>query len=237
MKDWFFDESVQVGVDYSQKEKAEIYDDEMEGFRDYESEAQGFVDKLGISDTEQLTAVDIGCGTGAFSIHASRFFKKVYAVDVSDEMLNIAKLKAKMGMVDTVEFCKSGFLRFQPEKKVDVVFTKWAFHHLPDFWKQAALLNMNSMLKLGGKLFISDFIFKFDPEFVNNTESLLSDLSKDFNQDFVDEVKVHIKDEYSTFDWILQGLIERAGFEIEAVNTEDCLASEYLCKKVKSFSA
>lgn len=235
MKDWYYDESVHVGVDYSQKEKAKIYDDEMEGFRDYESEARGFVEKLGISEPEQATAVDIGCGTGAFSIHASKFFKKVYAVDVSDEMLNVARLKAKISMADTVEFCQSGFLQFKPQEEVDVVFTKWAFHHLPDFWKQAALLNMNSMLKVGGKLFLSDFIFKFDPEFVKNTDMLLNDLSKDFNREFVNEVKVHIKDEYSTFDWILQGLIERAGFEIESVNTEDCLASEYLCRKIKSF--
>ena len=34
--------------------------------------------------------------------------------------------------------------------------------------------------------------------------------------------------------WHVQGLIERAGFNIEKSNTEDSLASEYFCRKIKS---
>lgn len=30
--------------------------------------------------------------------------------------------------------------------------TRVALHHLPDFWKQVALLRMNAMLKMGGML-------------------------------------------------------------------------------------
>ncbi len=40
---------------------------------------------------------------------------------------------------------------------------------------------------------------------------------------------------YSTFDWVLHGLIERAGFSVEHMNTEDVLESEYICRKVQSF--
>jgi ubiquinone/menaquinone biosynthesis C-methylase UbiE len=236
MKDWIYDESKHVGVDYSQKDNANIYDDQMESFRDYENEAKIFIDKLGVSEPRNLTAIDIGCGTGAFSIHASKYFKKIYAVDISEEMLKIAKSKAKFNETDNVEFCNSGFLQFQPNAKADVVYSKWAFHHLPDYWKQAALLNMNKMLKPGGILFLSDVVFKFDPDFEKNTGALLDELSKDFSKDFVEETKVHIRDEYSTFDWILQGLIERAGFNIEKSNTENILASEYFCRKIKSFA-
>ncbi len=235
MKDWIFDEYNHVGVDYSQKDNADIYDEQMESFRDYESEAKKFVEKLGASDLKKLTAIDIGCGTGAFSIHASKYLNKIYAVDVSEEMLKIAQTKAKANGIDNIEFCNSGFLRFQPPAKADVVFSKWAFHHLPDYWKQAALLNINTMLKSGGILFLSDVVFKFDPDFEKNIDGLLDELSKNFSKGFVEETKVHIRDEYSTFDWILQGLIERAGFNIEKSNTEDSLASEYFCRKIKSF--
>ena len=120
-------------------------------------------------------------------------------------------------------------------EKVDVVYSKWAFHHLPDYWKQAGLLNMNKMLKPDGILFLSDVVFKFDPDYDKNIEALLNKLSKDFSTDFVEETKIHIRDEYSTFDWILQGLIERAGFNIERSETEDSLLSEYFCRKIKSF--
>jgi putative AdoMet-dependent methyltransferase len=136
MKDWIYDESNHVGVDYSQKDNATIYDDQMESFRDYENEAKIFVEKLGASEPQNLTAIDIGCGTGAFSIHASKYLKKIYAVDVSAEMLKIAKANARIKRIDNIEFCKSGFLQFQPHIKADVVFSKWAFHHLPDYWKQ-----------------------------------------------------------------------------------------------------
>lgn len=137
--------------------------------------------------------------------------------------------------IDNIEFCNSGFLQFQPTEKVDIIYTKWAFHHLPDYWKQAGLLNMNKMLKPRGVLFISDLVFKFDPDYETNIDTFINEISKDFSKEFVDETKLHIRDEYSTFDWILQGLIERAGFNIENSSAEDSLASEYFCRKIKSF--
>ncbi len=194
-----------------------------------------FIDKLGDSEPKKLTAIDIGCGTGAFSIHASKYLGKIYAVDVSEEMLEVAKSKANTKGIGNIEFCNSGFLDFQPEVTADVVYSKWAFHHLPDYWKQAALLNINKMLKSGGIFYLADFVFEFDHDFKKNTDALLEKLSKDFTKDFIEETKVHIREEYSTFDWILQGLIERAGFNIEHSNTEDSLASEYFCRKINQF--
>lgn len=234
MKDWFYNEFKHVGVDYSQSGNVVIYDDQMERFRDYDNEAKAFIEKLGVPDPEKLTAVDIGCGTGAFSIHASKYFYRILAVDVSEEMLRIAKSKANNGGIENIDFFHSGFLRFQPDDKVDVVFSKWAFHHLPDFWKQAALLNINKMLKHGGIFFLTDVVFQFDPDFEKRTDELIDELSNDFSKEFVAETKMHIKDEYSTFDWILQGMIERAGFDIESIRKENWLSSEYFCRKIDS---
>lgn len=235
MKDWFYDESNHVGVDYSQEENADVYDDQMLAFRDYEKEVVAFIDKAKLSDTEEMIAVDIGCGTGAFSLNAARFFKKVYAVDVSEQMLGIASAKAELEGIDKVEFVQSGFLQFQPNEAADVIFTKWAFHHLPDFWKQAGLLNMNKMLNIGGTLFLSDFVFQYEPDVAEHIDGLLSDLSTTYDESFMEETKLHIKEEFSTYDWILQGMIERAGFKIESVKTDDPLATEFLCRKVGSF--
>jgi ubiquinone/menaquinone biosynthesis C-methylase UbiE len=235
MKDWIYDEFDHVGVDYSQKENADIYDDQMESFRDYKDEAKVFIEKLGAANPKALTVIDIGCGTGAFAIHAAKYLKKVYAVDVSEEMLNIAKSKAKVRGIDNIEFCNSGFLQFQVSPKVDVVFSKWAFHHLPDYWKQAALLNINNMLKMNGIFLLIDVVFRFDPDYEKNTEAMINGLSNSFSEELIKETKVHIRDEYSTFDWILRGLIERAGFCIEKINAEDSLASEYFCRKFRSF--
>ena len=234
MKDWMYNEFNQVGVDYSKTDAANGYDGEMESFRDYEQEVEVFLEKLNVSNPSELTVIDIGCGTGAFSIHAAKHFKQIHAVDVSKEMIKVASAKAEAKNLKNIKFHNSGFLQFQPEAEVDVINTKWAFHHLPDYWKQAGLFNMNKMLKLGGALFMSDVIFKSDPDYEENTDILISQLSKDFSEAFINEVNIHIRDEYSTFDWVLQGLIERAGFNIERMNTEDVMESEYICRKVLS---
>lgn len=235
MKDWMYNEFNQVGVDYSKSDTANGYDGEMESFRDYEKEVEAFLEKLNISNPGELIVIDIGCGTGAFSIYAAKHFKQIHAVDVSEEMLKVASAKAAKKNIGNIEFHNSGFLQFQPKAKADIVNTKWAFHHLPDYWKQVGLLNMNKMLKLGGILFMSDVVFKFDPEYESNTDTLISQLSNDFSEEFIKGVKIHIRDEYSTFDWVLQGLIERAGFSIDHMNTDDVLENEYICRKVHSF--
>lgn len=234
MKDWFYNELNHVGVDYSQKETASIYDDQMESFRDYAKEAKLFIEKLNVDAPEEMSVVDIGCGTGAFAVHAAKYLKTVHAVDVSKEMLNIARAKAESFNIKNIEFHHSGFLQFQTDEEVDVVFSKWAFHHLPDYWKQAALLNINKMLKIGGLFLLTDFVFKFDSEFEENTDRLLCELSKKFDKDFIEETKMHIREEYSTFDWILHGLIERSGFVVERMDASDPLASEYFCRKSRT---
>jgi ubiquinone/menaquinone biosynthesis C-methylase UbiE len=235
MNDWIYDEFHHVGVDYSQKGNVHDYDHQMERFRDYDQEAKEFLEKLDVSHPQELTVVDLGCGTGAFALHAAQYFKHIYAVDVSQEMLHIVSSKAKNRHIENIEFCHSGFLRFHPTEPVDIIHTKWAFHHLPDYWKQAGLLNMNNMLKPGGILFLSDLVFTFDPDYKTTIETFLCELSQDFSNAFVEETKTHIREEYSTFDWILQGFIERAGFNIEHSYTDDRLASEYFCRKITSF--
>ncbi len=230
-----YNEFNQVGVDYSKTDTANEYDGEMECFRDYEQEVEAFIEKLEIQNPGELSVIDIGCGTGAFSIYASNHFKQIYAVDVSKEMISVASKKAKENNLKNIEFHNSGFLQFHPEEKADIINTKWAFHHLPDFWKQAGLLNMNKMLKLGGVLFMSDVVFKSEPDYEENIDVLISELSNNFSKEFIDEVKIHIRDEYSTFDWVLKGLIERAGFSVEHMNTDDVMESEYICRKVQSF--
>ncbi len=90
------------------------------------------------------------------------------------------------------------------------------------------------MLKLGGVFLLTDVVFKFDPYFEENTQKQLQNLSNNYEKDFVEETKVHIREEYSTFDWILHGLIERAGFVIERIDAVDFLASEYFCRKLRT---
>jgi ubiquinone/menaquinone biosynthesis C-methylase UbiE len=237
MYDWMYDEFQHVGVDYAQQEHVDEYDPQMQDFRDYAQEAKDFLNTVQVTEPHMLTTIDLGCGTGAFALHAAQYFRHVHAVDVSPAMLRAASAKAQERQIENVTFHHSGFLRFQPPEPVDILHTKWAFHHLPDYWKQAALLNINSMLKPDGILFLSDLVFTFDPGYKATTEALIQKLSHELSDTFIEEVKIHIREEYSTFDWILQGLLERAGFTIEQYRTQDQLVYDYVCRKKMSLES
>lgn len=233
MDNWLYDEFRHCGVDYSNAGEAERYDDRHRRFRDYEKEFRGMMDFLGLRDTKDKTVIDLGCGTGAASIFAADLFKTVYAVDVSAVMIEKAKTKIDRD-VHNVRFVNAGFLSYEHEgEPADLVITKAALHHLPDFWKQVALLRINTMLKMGGMLYIHDVVFHFDPhEYDGRINSWVSGFEKTAGKEFRLEVETHIRDEYSTFGWIMKGMIEKAGFAVEKYRSDDGFVTEYACRKV-----
>ncbi|WP_052331465.1 hypothetical protein [Echinicola vietnamensis] len=53
--------------------------------------------------------------------------------------------------------------------------------------------------------------------------------------DFLEEdAVIHFKEEYSTFDWIMEEMLERSGMEITELGTEKGVIGNYTCKKVKN---
>ena len=108
------------------------------------------------------TVLEIGTGTGEFALAAAIHCSKVYAVDLSESMLRYVEKKAKSRGVSNVEFFQGGFLTYQHPTPVDAVVTQLALHHLPDFWKQVAMMRIAVMLRDGGKLCLRDVVFNFD---------------------------------------------------------------------------
>ncbi len=45
------------------------------------------------------------------------------------------------------------------------------------------------------------------------------------------EVKINISQEYPTFDWIIEGMLTRAGFTIEKVDRHNGYIASFICKK------
>lgn len=236
MKKWLYDEFKHCGVDYSDVEQAEGYDERHGKFRDYGREFKEMMAFLDLRDTKDKTVVDLGCGTGALSISAAGSFKTVYAVDVSKVMIEKARRKLDGG-VHNVRFVNAGFLSYEHEgEPADLVVTKAALHHLPDFWKQIALMRINRMLKMHGILYIHDVVFQFDPrEYIGKIDSWISGFEKIAGGEFRAEVETHIRDEYSTFGWIMDGMLEKAGFAIDGRRSADGFVTEYACRKVREF--
>ena len=230
---WQYDEMKHCGVDYSNHAQVEVYDKRHQRFRDYEKEGQVIIDTLAL-DADDIV-IDIGCGTGAFTLYAAKSCKKIYAVDVSKAMLDYTSQKAQKAGLDNIEFCHGGFLTYEHRAKpVDAIVSGAALHHLPDFWKLIALRRLAAILKAGGKLHLFDVVFSFDiADYKFRLDEWVSSTVEKVGPEIAAEVEITVRDEYGTFDWVMKGLLERAGFKIEKSDYIDGFVAGYLCTKSK----
>lgn len=228
---WQYDELKHAGVDYASAAVAGDYDEHHQGFRNYEKDAALVIERLGLNSAHEV--IDFGCGTGAFVVYAARACKQAYAIDVSPTMLKLCEQKLKSAGLNNVETHCAGFLTYLHKgEPVDFIVSMAALHHLPDFWKVVALHRMYHMLKPGGKLYLFDVIYSFP---VDDYQAALDDwvngMYEKGSRTMAEETVVHIRDEFSTFDWILEKMLIKTGFKIEQRFTDfpGCLA--YLCTK------
>lgn len=228
IKDWIWNEIQQIGKDYESIDEVLVYDKSHSQFRDIEAESREILAKLGVIKGERL--LDVGCGTGVLAKTAARFGLSVVAADVSDTMLCYAQKKMGESQLD-ISFVKGGFLTLEfPKKSFDYIVTSFSFHHLPDFYKFVALKRLHSFLKTNGKLFIQDVVIAQEDyeeninRFIREQESVGGDFLK---QDAIQ----HFREEFSTFDWILEQMFEKAGFTILNKSIKAGLLARYLCAK------
>jgi ubiquinone/menaquinone biosynthesis C-methylase UbiE len=235
MPAWTYDESRHTGINYADRSNAEKYDEQHSTFRDYQTEFEEMLAFLHLEDPGRSSVIDLGCGTGAMSLYAARRFGHVTCVDVSEAMLQELTVKIAEANLTNMTVTRAGFLSYRhTARPADLVVSKYAFHHLPDFWKQIALFNINRMLKSGGILYLCDVIFTFDP--LQHDEKIgawIDWFIRKSGKEFASEAVVHIRDEFSTFAWILDGMLERAGFEIVQRRSSDGFSTEYHCVKVR----
>lgn len=236
---WEYDENKQIGTDYEDVSEIRAYDERMAKIRDVGREVREILDLLDL--TPEATVLEIGTGTGEFPIAAAERCSKVVAVDVSESMLKYAREKArerlrekgKASDFERIEFVRGGFLTYEQQgEPLDAVVSQLALHHLPDFWKQVALIRIAGMMKEGGKLFIRDVVYSFDAaDYESFFDDYLSRMAKVGGGGPPQDILTHISDEHSTMGWIMEGMIERAGFEIERADYRAGFIATYLCAK------
>ncbi|MBW2622489.1 MAG: class I SAM-dependent methyltransferase [Deltaproteobacteria bacterium] len=228
---WQYDELKHSGVDYADPAQAQVFDTRHQRFRDYEEETRATLELLEIRP--EHTIIDMGVGTGSFALNAARHCRKIFAVDVSEAMLDLCQQKARTAGIENIEFRQGGFLTYEHAgEPADAITCSMALHHLPDFWKLIGLRRLNRMLRTGGKSYLSDVVFSFDPsEYQSAIDGWVESTSRNVCTEFKEEVEAHIRDEYSTFDWIMEGLLDRAGFTILEANYLDEFLVQYRCVK------
>ena len=228
---WRYDEMKPCGADFNSFFVARAYDKYHQTFRDYRQEAEQIVAALGLDSSAAV--LDMGCGTGAFAIHAAPHYRKIYAVDVAKAMLGRAQRKAKKAGLTNIEFRHGGFLTYEhTDEPVDAIVSVVALHHLPDFWKLVGLHRLASMLKPDGRLYLSDVVYSFDVGRCGpSIERFVEKMSARTTPGGRRAAETHVREEYSTCGWIMEGLLERAGFRIDDADYKDDFLAAYLCTK------
>ncbi|AKN33820.1 methyltransferase type 11 [Clostridium carboxidivorans P7] len=99
------------------------------------------------------TCLEIGCGKGELSFMLSKKSQKVIAVDLSDKMIERARVLYPNKNIDYI--CGNILdMKFE-NNSLDVIITTATAHHLPYEW---LLCFAKNKLKKGGKLIILDLV-------------------------------------------------------------------------------
>lgn len=227
---WYPDELAHAGEEHLDPEYVAGYD------RKSAVDTSEDVEILrGLGLGENSVVVDLGAGTGEFVLDVAPLCRRVVAVDVSPAMLAALSAKAEHQGVTNVEVVHAGLLSYEHQgDPADFLYSRNVLHHLPDFWKAMALHRAAGMLKPGGALRLHDLVYNFEPhEATSAIEAWLSRAAERPEDGWTrSELETHIREEYSTFAWLLEPIIERAGFEIrEASHRPNGAYAAYTCVK------
>ena len=180
------------------------------------------------------TLVDLGAGTGQFAVAAAGVCRHVTAVDVSPAMLDVMRRRVDALGLHNVTVAPGGFLSYEHAgPPADAVFSRHALHQLSDFWKGVALERVHAMLRPGGTLRLRDLVYDFEPaEVPDRIEEWLAGATTDASRGWTAaELAEHVRDEHGTYRWLLEPLIEHAGFDILDTVIDRGLYAAYTCRR------
>ena len=226
---WFIDELRYAGRENLDAAHVARYD----GKEDASAAAEvALLARLGMS--RESLVVEFGAGTGQFTVAVAPACARVIAVDVSEVMLRALRAKVDAPGLANVAPVHAGFLTYEHAgPPADIVYSRFALHHVPDFWKAVALDRIRRMLRPGGVFRLWDVVYNFAP---GDAEERLEAWCAT-GGDAVEgewsraELEEHVRDEHSTFTWILEPMLERAGFAIESAEyTDDGIFAQYVAR-------
>jgi SAM-dependent methyltransferase len=221
---WHLDERTHAGPEHLDPEYVSTYDAKTK--LDLEASLV-LLRRHGLG--QDATLVDLGCGTGLLAAAAAAEARRVIGVDTSPAMLEVA-----LGRSGSVEWVEAGFLTYQHEGDVpQLVHSRNALHHLPDFWKGVALARLHDLVAPGGVLVLRDLVYDFEPsEADRRIEEWLAGAASTPAEGWTrGELEQHVRDEHSTFAWLHEVLLDHAGFEIVEREVRGGIYATYVCRR------
>lgn len=124
--------------------KSKISDEET--YRRKLSETQAYL-------TPEMRVLEFGCGTGATAVEHAPHVQHIDAIDISENMLEIGRRRARKASIDNISFTRGTLTQFNADgASLDAVLGLNVIHLLPD--RQAVFAEVARILKPGG-IFVS----------------------------------------------------------------------------------
>ena len=228
---WLLDERASAGRENLDATHVSRYDAKEEG--DALGEVR-LLQSLGLDATSGV--LDLGAGTGQFTLAVAPSCSRVIAVDVSPVMQELLRGKVAASGHGNIECVSAGFLSYEHlGDPVDFTYSRYALHHLPDFWKAQALVRLGGFMRRGAVFRLWDVVYSFQPaDAQERIESWCATGGTSVEKDWTRaELEEHVRDEHSTFTWLLEPIIERAGFQIDDADYSlDGIFARYVARKL-----
>ncbi|MDQ6796224.1 MAG: class I SAM-dependent methyltransferase [Chloroflexota bacterium] len=227
---WLLDERASAGRENLDASHVARYDAKMDG--DALEEVR-LLQGLGLD--ARSTVLDLGAGTGQFTLAVAPNCSRVVAADISPVMQEILRAKVEASGHRNIECVSAGFLTYEHSgEPVDFAYSRYALHHLPDFWKAQALVRLGHFMRPEAVLRLWDVVYSFEPdEARQRIESWCATGGTGIETDWIRaELEEHVRDEHSTFTWLLEPMIEHSGFRIDDADySVDGIFAKYVLRK------
>lgn len=102
------------------KEFANIYDELIYEDINYDKVAEKVIDLCNKNNIKFDDYLDLACGTGNVAVKVAKYFNNIYAVDLSDDMLNVAFDKFKKSKIKAKVICQD-MCELSLNKKFDLI--------------------------------------------------------------------------------------------------------------------
>ena len=98
-------------------------------------------------------ALDVGCGSGIMAEKLARRFAEVDGIDISENMLEIARARRNL---PNIHYALSDARDFEPRQEYDYIASRTTFHHIDDI--PALVEKLKTALRPGGRLAVLDCV-------------------------------------------------------------------------------
>jgi SAM-dependent methyltransferase len=224
-RDWYYNERNRMGIGPA---VASIYD----SHDDADLRARAALKMLGVQRGWRIA--DIGCGNGVLATEAALLGAEVDAIDISPAMLALAEIYARDRKAP-VRTQSAGLLSFayRPES-YDLIVSEFTLHHLPDFWKAVAMSRIYRALKPGATFYLRDIVYASMPDAVERDVDQWADFEIKNHDVPRESVVTHMRDEYSTFGWVMERMLTDVGFTLVSADYHAPMHGTYLLRKPNS---